>query len=280
LIERRHLSDEGIDILSHARRSEQIHVLSIDPILAADVEARLVRDRRLKACRIVRPQSTNVREAVEEIGAMQQETVNSRLLIFDVRRVTLPRLRGTFNAIIGYNRRNINKLCFTICIGDGPVNLFHDGYGLDSFIPLLGSHRVDYHPAVYFYDPFLHYEPNELEVRGIDEQFVIPEDVPRRLRPLFEKGADTGVAKMREYFRAPEKSADIQRERRRMLRRLFQRSFLKQFPERREQMKDLFGRDGLELSTEKLHVYPFYLEHWAVKLVRQARENAKATKAN
>jgi hypothetical protein len=254
-------------------------VLSIDPVLAADMQERLAGDRRLRRCRIIRPQNTNVREAVAELAAMERETVGSRLLVFDLRRVTLPRVRGTFNAIIGYNRRNINKQCFTMCIGDGPVNLFHDEYGLDSFIPLLGSHRVDYHPAVFFYDPFLHYEPNELEVRGIDEQFLIPDSVPQRLRPYFEKGADTGVAKMREYFRATEKEPEVRRQRRRTLRRLYRRSFLKQFPERREQVKDVFSRDGIKLATETLNLYPFHFEDWAVTLIRRARENAAKAKA-
>ena len=278
MIERTELHDDKYDILSHKGRHDEIHVLTVDPILATDVCERLGGDKRLKRCKLIRPENTHVRYAVEEIEGKAQETVRSRLLIFDVRRVTLPKLRRAYNAIVGYNRRDFNQLCFTICIGDGPVHLFRDGSGLDLFIPYLGSHRVDYHPSVFFYDLFLHYEVNELETRGIDEAFVIPDVLPRRLRPYFEKGRDKGVGKVREYFRAVDKEAHVRRERRRMLRRLYKRRFLQQFPDRQDQMRDLLSRDGVRLATEKLSLYPLYFEKWVVQLIGKARANAAVAK--
>lgn len=278
MIERIELHDDKYDILSHKARRDQIHVLTVDPILATDVCERLASEKRLKRCKVVRLENTNVRYAVEEMEALAQDTVRSRLLILDVRRVTLPKLRRPFNAIVGYNRRDFNKLCFTICIADGPVHLFRDGTGLDQFIPYLASHRVDYYPAVFFFDPFLHYEVNELETRGIDEQFIIPDQLPRRLRPYFEKGGDRGVGKVREYFRATDKDDDVRTERRRMLRRLYKRRFLAQFPDRVGQMKDLLSRDGVQLATEKLNLYPLYFEDWVVTLIRTARANGVAAR--
>jgi len=274
VVDRLELKDEKHDILSHRKRRDQIHVLTIDPVLATDICERIQADKRLKRCRLHRTHSAHVRTAVEEIEAMAQETVRSRLLIFDVRRVTLPKLRRGFNAIVGYNRRNFNKLCYTICIGDGPVNLFQNGRALDVFVPYLSSHRVDYHPSVFFYDPFLHYEAGEMQPRGIDEQFVIPDSLPRRLIPYFQDTGDMDTAKVRRYFRAPDKSDDVRSQRRRMLKRLYKRRFTAQFPGRTDEMKALLSRQGVRLATEKLNIYPLYFEEWVEKLIRRARKNA------
>jgi len=271
--EKYHLTDDKYDILSHPRRRNQIHVLTIDPILARDVCERMGADKRLK--RIVRicPQAGGVREAVEEIEQMAQGTVSSRLLIFDVRRVTLPKVRRAFNAIVGYNRRDFNKLCFTICIGDGPVNLFQNGRAVDLFIPYLAAHRVDFHPAVFFYDPFLHYEPNEMLPQGIDDEFVIPKAIPRRLAPFFKSDKMT-MAALRPFFRAVYKDEEIRKKRRRMLRHVYKRRLAELFPGQQDQYKALFSRRGVQLATEKLNLYPFHFEDWVYELMHTARENA------
>ena len=44
---------------------------------------------------------------------------------------------------------------------------YQNGRGLDVFTIYLGAHRVDYHPAVFFFDPLLHYQPGELEMQAI-----------------------------------------------------------------------------------------------------------------
>ena len=277
MVERVELKDNQQDILSHSQRRDRIFVLSVDPILIADVRERIKAQKRLKRCRVIAPRGIYVPAAVEEIEQMAQETVTARLLIFDLRRVTLPKLRRPFNAVVGYNRRDFNKLCYTICIADGPVNLFQNGRGLDAFIPYLSSHRVDYHPAVFFYDPFLHYEVNEMQPRSIDEEFVIPDQLPRRLVPYFQKSETMNVDTIRRYFRATDKEEDVRKERRRMLRRLYKRRFAKQFPTREGQMKDLLSRDGIQLTTEKLNLYPLYFEDWVYRLIGKARKNASTS---
>jgi hypothetical protein len=277
VVERVELEDNQQDILSHSQRRDKIFVLSVDPILIADVRERVQADKRLKRCRVIAPHGIYLPAAVEEIEQMAQETVTARLLIFDLRRVTLPKLRRPFNAIVGYNRRDFNKLCYTICIADGPVNLFQNGRGLDVFIPYLSSHRVDYHPAVFFYDPFLHYEVNEMPPRGIDEEFVVPDQLPRRLVPYFQKTETMNIKTIRRYFRAADKEDDVRKERRQMLRRLYKRRFAKQFPTREDQMKDLLSREGVQLTTEKLNLYPLYFEDWVYRLIGQARQNASTS---
>jgi hypothetical protein len=271
-----HLTDDKVDILTHRNRRDQIHVLTVDPILGMDVRERLRADDRFKGCAVIRPDATSVRQALEQIAQMAKNTTASRLIIFDVRRATLPKLHRSFNAIVGYNRRDFNKLCYSICIGDGPMNLFLDSHGLDVFVPYLGAHRVDYYPAVFFFDPFLQYEPNELEVRGIDEDFVIPDAVPRRLVRYLQKTENVKLDKIRRFFRAVDKDEEVRDERHRMLRRLYKRQLTAQFPDHREEVKHLLSRAGVRLATERMNLYPLFFEDWVYKLFRRAKKNASA----
>jgi hypothetical protein len=105
------IADNGHDILSHTHRGNKIHVLTLDHILATDVCGRIHNDPRMKYYKLIRPRETRVRQAVEEIDGMALDTVYSRLLIIDVRRITLTKLQWAYNKIVGYNRRDLNKLC-------------------------------------------------------------------------------------------------------------------------------------------------------------------------
>ncbi len=269
-----HLTDNKLDILTHPNRRDQIHVLTVDPTLGTDVRERLRADERFKNCAVIRPDATSVRGALEQVEQMAKDTTASRVIIFDVRRVTLPRLRRPFNAIVGYNRRDFNKLCYSICIGDGPVTLFQNGHSMDVFVPYLGSHRVDYYPAVFFFDPFLQYEPNELETRGIDEDFLIPDAVPRRLVQYLRKKENLRLDKLRRFFRATGKDEEVRNQRHRMLRRLYKRQLTAQFPDCTEEVKLLLSHKGVRLATEKMNLYPLFFEDWVYKLLRRAKKNA------
>jgi len=272
--DRYHLTDDKLDILSHPRRRSQIHVLTVDPVLGTDIHERMLADERLKRYWVLRPEAAGVRDALEELERMAKDTVESRLLIFDVRRVTLARLRRAFNAIVGYNRRDFNTLCYTICIGDGPVTLFQNGHDLDVFNSFLSSNRVDYYPSVFFFDPFLHYEPDELETRGIDEEFLIPDEAPRRLLRHLNRSGGVKLDTLRRFFRAADKDDEVRQRRRRMLRRLLKRQLAEQFPGEQERIRRLMSRKGVRLATEKLNLYPLYFEDWVHRLMRSARENA------
>jgi len=271
--ERISLDDNKLDILSHPRRRDQIHVLTIDHLLAEDICERIGAEKRLRRYTVLCPRAAGVRSGIEEVEQMAQGTISSRLLILDVRRVTLPKLRRAFNAIVGYNRKDFNSLCYTICIGDGPVNLFQNGRAIDLFIPYLASHRVDYHPAVFFYDPFLHYEPHEMLPQGIDDDFSIPDVLPKRLVPYF-KDDGMRIDTIRRFFRAVDKDEEIRRKRRRMLKHIYKKRLAEQFAGREEHYTDLLTRRGMQLATEKLNLYPLYFEDWVRELLRKARHNA------
>lgn len=271
--EKYNLTDDKQDILSHPKRRGQIHVLTIDPVLASDVCERISADSRLQRYGLICPRARDIRSALEEIETTARETTDSQLLIFDVRRITLPRLRKYFNAIVGYNRRDFNQLCYSICIGDGPVNLFQNGHAVDLLVPYLASHRVDFHPAVFFYDPFLHYEPSELPTQALDDEFVIPDGLPRRLAPYFRSDL-TKVSPIRQFFRAVDKDDETRRRRRRILRHMYKKRLAEQFPGHADEFKDLLSRRGIQLASEKMNLYPLYFEDWVHHLMRQARRNA------
>ena len=155
MLDRIAITDEKHDILSHTGRGKRIHVLTLDHALADDVCERINNDPRMKFYKLIRPRETRVRQAVEKIEAMAPETVHSRLLIIDVRKFTLTKLQWAYNKIVGYNRRDLNKLCYILLIGDGPSDLFRQGKSVDVFVLHLARHRVDFHPAAFFFDPHM-----------------------------------------------------------------------------------------------------------------------------
>jgi len=267
------ITDTKQDILSHPKRRDFIHVLTLDPVLAADVCERIGADKRLRRCTLICPRTGSVRGALEEMERTAPQATSSRLVIFDVRRATLPRLRHVFNAIIGYNRRDLNTLCYHICIGDGPLNLFRDGAFVELFVPHLAAHRIDFQPAVFFYDPFLHYEPSEVLLQSIGDDFEFADAIPRRLAPFF-KSDSMKVSTIRHFFRAVDKDEETRKKRRRMLRHVYKKRLAELFPGQDEQLKDLLTREGIHWATERMNLYPLYFEDWVYDLIRQARENA------
>lgn len=270
MLERHAITDEKHDILSHTGRGNRIHILTLDHALADDVCERINNDPRMKFYKLIRPKETDVRHAVEEIEAMAPETVHSRLLIIDVRRFTLTKLQWAYNKVVGYNRRDLNKLCYIILIGDGPSDLFREGKSLDVFVLYLARHRVDFHPAAFFYDPLIHYEFDEIERSGIDYEYVIPDKIPRRLAPHFKQDPDMRVDKIRRYFRAIGKEQEVRRRRRRRLRRLYKKRMVEQFPDRRDLLKAWLSKKGVNLASERLNLYPFHFEYWVHELMNKA----------
>lgn len=266
------IADDGLDILSHRDRGNRIHILTADPVLAADICERIHMDSRMKYYELIRPVKTEIREVVEEIDGMARETVASRLVIIDVRRITLTKLQWAFNKVVGYNRRDLNKLCYILLIGDGPWDLFHSGQGLDVFVILLAKHRRDFNPAAYFFDPLIHYEPGEIERAGIDEAFVIPSALPKRLAPHFRQGPEMDVEKIRRYLRATDKDEEVRKKRLRKFRSMYKKRIADQFPGRKQQLKPWLSKRGLRLASEKLNLYPLYFEEWVHDLMQKAAE--------
>jgi hypothetical protein len=274
VIEREVLIDSKQDILSHGARKDLIYIISIDPGLTTDVYRRIRDDERLKHYRVKRARAKSIDERIDELQAMAQGTIKARLLIYDVRRAALPKLRRVLRDITGFNRRDFNQLCYTILIGDGPPMLFQNGRGLDVFTIYLGEHRVDYHPAAFFYDPLLHYEPSEVHLQAIDDEFVLRDDIPNRLVPYFQNSDEATVQAVRRFFRATDKDEETRTKRQKVLNSLYKKRFAEQFPGRESQLKAWTSYEGLQLATEKIHLYPLFFEDWVHNLMQQAQENA------
>jgi hypothetical protein len=257
-----------IDILSYQRRKPRIHIFTLDRVLCDDVYERIKSDRRLSPYEIIRPTQAHWKRAVAEIESMAADTVNSRLLIMDVRRDFLPKLQPGYNKIVGYNRRDLNRLCYTLLIGDGPLNLFQNGDGPGVFVPMLASRRQDYHPAAFFFDPLIHYEADEQEL-GMDSTFVVPERLPRRLKGYFTE-SELNVADARRYFRAAKKQPDVRIQRLKTLAAIYKRSMKKHFPQHIEQFKGWLSKDGIRLASERMNIYPIFFEDWVNDLMEKA----------
>ena len=271
---RYNIIDTKEDILSHTQRRNQIHILTLDHILATDIFARIHYDSRMSNYQLIRPRQRELGQTVEEIEGMVRETISSRLLIIDVRRATLPKLQWAYNTIVGYNRKDLNKLCYTILIGDGPWDLFRAGKTLDVFVPHLSRQRIDFHPALFFYDPLLHYGDGEVELSVVGEKFTLPDQIPQRLIPYFKQDQDIRVDKIRGYFRAVEKDEQEKKRRRRRLKELYRKRIAEQYPGYEETYKSLLSRKGLQLASEKLNLYPLYFEDWVYKLMRKAKRRS------
>jgi hypothetical protein len=226
----------------------------------------------MKHYQLIRPRNTGMQETIPEIDGMAQQTVSSKLLIIDVRRATLPGLQRAYNKIVGYNRRDLNRLCYIILIGDGPWDLFHAGKKLDVFVPHLATHRTDFHPAVFFYDPLLHYERDEIERAGIGDKFVLPDKIPRRLVPYFKKDQDIRVDKVRRYLRATGKTDEVSKKRLRKLRNLYRKRIAEQFPHHKDQLEAWLSKKGIRLASERLHLYPLFFEDWVYDLMQKATQ--------
>lgn len=262
-------------MLHHTGRTDRIHVFSADGALLEDVVDRITADPAMEGVEVLAPEVDAVAQAVGRIETMAKDTVRSRLLIVDVRSYLLPRFQHAYNKIVGYNRADLNGSCNTILIGDGPLQLFQTGRSLDVFAPRLASHRVDYHPAVFFYDPFIHYAPDERRRLGLDAAATAPTKIPERLAGAFADGGEEEptVRTVREYFRAaavrPARRREAIDRRERKLRSLFCRRIAEAFPHHAGEMETWLEPEGFALTDEvlRLHIYPLHFEHWVRHLM-------------
>ncbi len=264
-------------MLNYKDRKNRIHIITLDSVLAADVYERLKASRRIHPVELVLPADITKSEiTVEDIDNLALDTMASRLLIIDVRSHTLSRLQQAYNKIVGYNRADFNLYCYTAVIGDGPANLFEKGGDIDDFAPLLAKFRIDYSPAVFFYDSLLHYSHTEKLAMGIDRDNSIPETIPRRLERGFE-GEHVTVEDVRKYFRAEgapdDKKEAKKRKRLGRLAKLYRKKIAKEFPEVRDEFVKCLKKGGYSFTGEALNLntYPFYFEEWIADLLEKAK---------
>jgi DNA-binding transcriptional MerR regulator len=236
---------------------------------------------------------------VDNVEALAEGTVESRVIILDVRSILLPRLMHAYNRVVGYNRRDLNERCHTVLIGDGPATLFGTENSFDVMAGLLARFRIDYHAAVFFFDPFGHY-PNEERVGlRLDGRHGLPDGIPRRLAKWFKQD-DLSVAEVRRYFRA-NSSPPAQREMKRAQRNeILQRMLMERIAEMTQserayspsandaevqsplpqaslsRLLPILSRQGLKVQNETLAVnlYPLFFEDWVADLMKRSESYA------
>jgi hypothetical protein len=261
---------EEFDVLSYQQRRPRIHILTLDAVLGEDIYERLQNGVKTRFYELVAPRESQWQSRLEEIESIAGQTTSSRMLIMDVRKATLSKLHQAFNKIIGYNRKDLNKFCFTVLVGDGPLSLFQAGKSPDVFVPYLAQHRVNYNPVVFFYDPFLHYEPDELD-SSMDEEFTLPKQLPRRLATYFPEPGVT-VRSVRQYFRAAEQPEPFKKQRMKVLAALYMKRMAEQFPDHKDNLRALLSKNGLQLASERMNLYPVFFEEWVHELMQKAAE--------
>jgi len=266
------MEEAFFDVLSYQQRKARIHILSLDRVLAEDVYQRLRCDIRTRYYELILPKQSQWQKRLEEIDAMASQTTMSRLLIMDVRRNTLPKLHQAYNKIIGYSRKDLNRYCFTVLIGDGPLNLFAAGKSPDVFVPYLARQRNDYNSAVFFFDPFIHYEPEEVD-SYMGEDFTIPTNLPKRLAAFFPEPGVT-IDSVRKFFRASDQNEAVKKQRLKVLAALYMKRINEQFPEHKDRLKDLLTKNGVQLASEKMNMYPLFFEDWVHELMQKAASSS------
>ena len=256
-------------------RARKVHILTVDPVLAADVGERLQADPRLFDVSIVRPKETQLKQAVEEIERLAVETRSSRVIILDVRSQTLPRVQRAYNTVAGLNRMDLNRSCFTIVIGDGPTALFSPGQTMDVFVPLLAKMRLDYEPVGYFFDPFLHYDYDEKQLGSLESGGRLLQTLPKRLEKVFQE-ENIAVDDVRRYFRAAtvpmaDRVPVIARRQEKLI-SLFAKRLERAFPAQKDALKAWLTKAGHAVAgdTLRLHMYPLYFEDWVFDLIEKA----------
>jgi len=258
-------------LLEHRGRKNRLHVLTLDSVLVEDICARLADDPRTQDIERIAPRGNKIQ--VADLEALAENTITSRILIMDVRSLTLPRLMHVYNRIIGYNRRDLNRRCRTVLIGDGPPALFGTQNSFDVMAEQLARFRVDYHASIFFFDPFGHY-PQEERVRlQLDGRHDMPEGIPKRLVKWFKQD-NLGVAEVRRYFRAcaspPAQRQTVKSDRIEKLRLILENRIAEIAPGQEQRLVPILSRLGLKVAGETLpvHLYPLFFEDLIASFMR------------
>jgi hypothetical protein len=260
-------------VLHYSQRKNKIFILTLDSVLAEDVQERLTAYPALRGAQFVVPGRGGA-ITVEEVESHARDTLTAKILIIDVRSQTKPLLQRAYSDVVRFNRPDLNNYCFSVLIGDGPVNL-HNNKGIQSFQNYLCDLRTDYSPAVFFVDPFLHYSFEEKQDALLFEHNVLPERIPRHLERYFTDQNLT-IRQIREYFRCAgvdeAARAEKKTKRHEKLQRIFARIIDKQFSQDKEDFTRALSYEGCPLPGEplRLNAYPFFFEKWICDLYIKA----------
>jgi len=262
-------------MLHYTNRQDKIYILSTDPVLLEDIEERLHEYPGMESTELVTPGNDRSAITVEDIHQLARDTITARVLIVDIRHQTRAQLQSAHSNIVRFNRPDFNRYCYTVLVGDGPINYFQSDRGLKTFPSFLANLRIDFSAAAFFGDPFLYYSMDEIQERALYEQNALPERISRHFEKYFKQGR-LSVSQVRRYFRAAEKQGAEkirkQKIRQAMLRKICKKMILDKFPEDKEQVRQALSREGLAFPGEILrcNIYPFYFEERVLFYLKKA----------
>ncbi len=263
-------------MLHYTNRFDKIHILTLDPVLLEDMHERLHDYPGMESVELVRPHNHGSAITADDILALARETLTSRVLIIDVRNQTRPQLQRAYSDIVRFNRPDLNLYCYSVLVGDGPVNYFRSDRGIKTFPAFLANLRNDFNAAAFFGDPFLYYSMEEMQEQAIYEQNSLPERLSRHFEKYFKEGW-MSVEQVRRYYRATDKQGDekIRKKKIRqgMLRQVCMKMILDEFPDDGDLIQQALSMDGLAFPGEILrcNVYPFYFEERVLQCIQKAR---------
>jgi transposase len=257
-------------MLHYTERKNRIHIITLDRILAADINERLCEYPGTSSAQLIIPGSSQT-ITPEDILKTARDTTDSKILIMDVRSQTKPPLQQAYSDIARFNRPDLNNFCHTVLIGDGPSDFLLQSKGTDAFQNYLADLRTDFSPAVFFANPFLYYTQQEIQ-DAIQNRNTLPEKIPQRLEKYFKK--DVHIKTIYEYFRAAEKqgSMKVKRKKQRLaqLKDIFLKLAAEDFDAEGDKLAEALTKQGCSFAGEalKLNVYPFYFEEWIWDLLK------------
>lgn len=261
-------------MLHYKDRRRQVHIVTLDPVLATDIYERLSDYPGMELVELIRPGRNGSEITVDDIHALALDTRASGVIILDVRHQTLARLMQAYGKIVRFNRPDFNTHCYSVVIGDGPRSIAHADAALDAFQRYLSDIRVDYSPAVFFADPFLNYSHQEMQELVLYENNAFPERLPLQIQKHLKTDGLT-VERARAHFRAAGKPDHIKaterRRRQKKLAKFYSQMISKDFPKHEEQLKRSLTKKGCHLPGEalRLNTYPFFFEQWVRDLLKK-----------
>ncbi len=257
--------------------------MSLDPVLLEDIMERLRGYPGLEHVDLVQPAAPGRPVEPQDILKIGHGTTDSRVIILDIRRNTRARLQRAYSDIIRFNRPDLNQYCYTVLVGDGPVNFLQPDRGIKTIPSFLAELRIDYSAAAFFGDPFLYYSLEEMQDMAIHHQGALPEKLSSHFTPYF-RGDLPAVAQVRKYFRAAEKKehelAKKKKERHALLKNLVTKIILDQFPNGSPNLQKALSKEGLDLpgETTRCYIYPFHFADKVLELLTKAQTAANTKK--
>ena len=103
----------------------------------------------------------------------------------------------------------------------------------------------------------------------MDEEFMLPSKPPRRLASYFPEAGVT-VDSVRRFFRAAEQSEAVKKQRFKTLAALYLKRIGEQFPRHKDLLRGVLTKNGAQLGSEKINLYPVFFEEWVHELMQKA----------